>query len=69
MTGFKAARLQIHTNFHEHFENTYLKVKYCEVNKDSNLHIANGTYTPRLLPKKVKIYINTSNCVSNAEEL
>jgi hypothetical protein len=31
----------------------YLKVKYCEVNKNSNLHniIAVGTYNPRKLPK------------------
>jgi hypothetical protein len=29
----------------------YLKVKYCKVNKESNLHIANGTYNPRKLPK------------------
>jgi hypothetical protein len=33
----------------------YLKVKYCEGNKDSNLHIAKGTYNP----KKVKICKNT----------
>jgi hypothetical protein len=30
----------------------YLKVKYCEVNKESNLHIANGTYNPRKQPKR-----------------
>jgi hypothetical protein len=29
----------------------YLKVKYCEVNKENNLHIANGTCNPRKLPK------------------
>jgi hypothetical protein len=30
----------------------YFKVKYCEVNKSSNLHIANGTYNPCLLLKR-----------------
>jgi hypothetical protein len=29
----------------------YLKVTYCEVNKESNLHIANGTYNSRKLQK------------------
>jgi hypothetical protein len=29
----------------------YLKVKYCEVNKNSNLHLAIGTYNPIKLPK------------------
>jgi hypothetical protein len=29
----------------------YLKVKYQEVNKETNLHIAIGTYNPRKLPK------------------
>jgi hypothetical protein len=29
----------------------YLKIKYCEVNKESNLLTANGTYNPRKLPK------------------
>jgi hypothetical protein len=29
----------------------YLKIKYCEVNKERNKHIANGTYNPRKLPK------------------
>jgi hypothetical protein len=29
----------------------YLKVNYNEVNKNSNLHIAIGTYNPRKLPK------------------
>jgi hypothetical protein len=29
----------------------YLKVKYCEVNKESNLHIKNGTSNPCKLPK------------------
>jgi hypothetical protein len=47
----------------------YLKEKYCEVNKESNLHIANGTYNPCNYQKEVKIYINTSNFVSNAVEL
>jgi hypothetical protein len=47
----KAACLQIHANFHENFEN-YLKVKYCEVNKESNLHIANSTYNPSKLSKR-----------------
>jgi hypothetical protein len=37
--------------FHESL-NMYLKVKYCEVNKESNLHIANGMYNPRKLPKR-----------------
>jgi hypothetical protein len=30
----------------------FLKVKYCEVNKESDLNIANGTYNPRKLPKR-----------------
>jgi hypothetical protein len=29
----------------------YFKVKYCEVNKLSNLHIAIGTYNPRKIAK------------------
>jgi hypothetical protein len=29
----------------------YLKEKYCEVNKNINLHIAVGTYNTRKLPK------------------
>jgi hypothetical protein len=32
----------------------YLKDKYCELNKGSNLHIANSTYNPLKLPKKFK---------------
>jgi hypothetical protein len=28
-----------------------LKVKYCEVNKESNSHVANGTYNPGKLPE------------------
>jgi hypothetical protein len=35
----KAACLQMHGNFH-------IKVKYFEVNKESNLHIVNGTCSP-----------------------
>jgi hypothetical protein len=31
-----------------------LKIKYCEVNKESNLHIAIGNYNPRKLPKRSK---------------
>jgi hypothetical protein len=30
----------------------YLNVKYGEVNKESNLHIAKGTYNPRKFPKR-----------------
>jgi hypothetical protein len=30
----------------------YLKVKYCEMNKLSNLHIAISIYNPRKLPKR-----------------
>jgi hypothetical protein len=30
----------------------YSKVKYYKVNDESNLHIANGTYNPRKLPKR-----------------
>jgi hypothetical protein len=47
----------------------YFKVKYCEVNNESNLHIANGTNSQRKLQKGVKIYIKFSHCVSNAEKL
>jgi hypothetical protein len=32
-----------------------LKVKYCEVNKNSNLHIAISTYNPRKLEKVQKV--------------
>jgi hypothetical protein len=32
----------------------YLKVKYCESNKEGNLHIENVTYNPHILPKKGK---------------
>jgi hypothetical protein len=28
----------------------YFKVKYCKVNRNSNLHIAIGTYNSRKLP-------------------
>jgi hypothetical protein len=30
----------------------HLKVKYCEVNNESYLHIADGTYNPRKLQKR-----------------
>jgi hypothetical protein len=30
----------------------YLKVKYCELNKEINLHISNGTCNPHKTPKK-----------------
>jgi hypothetical protein len=49
--NLRAAFLQIHAHFHENFE-ICLKVKYCEVNKERNLHIANGTYNPCKLPKR-----------------
>jgi hypothetical protein len=39
---FKAACLQVHANFQEFFT-MYLKVKYCQVSKESNLHIAECT--------------------------
>jgi hypothetical protein len=48
----------------------YLKIKYCEVNKESKLHIANGTYIIHVnYQKEVKIDINTSYYISNAVEL
>jgi hypothetical protein len=31
--------------------NMYQKVKYCEVNKENNFHIANSTYSPFKIPK------------------
>jgi hypothetical protein len=34
----------------------YLNVKYCEVNKESNFHIANSTYNSLKLPKRSKKY-------------
>jgi hypothetical protein len=46
----KAAALQIQAKFHDNFAYMYLIVKYCETNKESNLHIAKGTYVPHLLP-------------------
>jgi hypothetical protein len=30
----------------------YLNVKYCEVNKENNFHIANSTYNPCKLPNR-----------------
>jgi hypothetical protein len=42
----RATRLEIHqfhVNFHENFETYYINVKYCEVNKENNFHIANST--------------------------
>jgi hypothetical protein len=33
-----------------------LKVNYLEVNKESDLHIAHGTYNPRKLPIKRSKY-------------
>jgi hypothetical protein len=48
----------------------YLKVKYCEVNKESNLHTAIATYNPRKLPKSGQhIEKNSPYCVSNAVEI
>jgi hypothetical protein len=44
----------------------YLKVKYCEVNKESNLHIASVNYN---LPKSPQRQHNTQKntyCVSHA---
>jgi hypothetical protein len=31
----------------------YLKVRYCEVNKENNLHIANSNCNPCKLPKEM----------------
>jgi hypothetical protein len=43
----------------------YLKVKYCEVNKENNLHIAIGDYNPVILLKMGKnIQKNSSYRVS-----
>jgi hypothetical protein len=39
---FLAARLQIHAYFNEILK-MYLTVKFCEVNKESNLHTTKGT--------------------------
>jgi hypothetical protein len=51
----------------------FLKVKYCRVNEESNLSIANGTYNHVNDQKRghvyVHVYINTTYCVSNTEEL
>jgi hypothetical protein len=46
ITTFKAAHLQIHAYFHENFKNVY------KSHKESNLHIANGTYDPLKFPKR-----------------
>jgi hypothetical protein len=35
-------------------ENLKCKIKYYEVNKESKLHISNGTYNPSKLPKRVE---------------
>jgi hypothetical protein len=47
----------------------YLKVKYWEVNKENNLHIAKSTCSPCKLPKVIKIRKNSPYCVSNAVEI
>jgi hypothetical protein len=44
----------------------YLKEKYCVVNKENNLYIANSTCNP---PKRVNMSKNGPYCVSNAEEI
>jgi hypothetical protein len=48
-----------------------LSVKYCEVNKENNLHIANNTSNPHKLPKKKEVQISKNNSyyVSNAIEI
>jgi hypothetical protein len=45
---FKATCLQIYA----HFMKMFLIVKYCEVNKESNLHIVIGTYNQHKLPRR-----------------
>jgi hypothetical protein len=39
----------------------YLKEKYCEGNKGSNLFIANSTYNPCKLPKQVQNILHQSS--------
>jgi hypothetical protein len=48
----KAARLQIHSEFHEIFK-IYLKVKYRVVNKENNSKIAKSNCNPSKLQKKI----------------
>jgi uncharacterized protein YktA (UPF0223 family) len=35
-------------------EKMHIKVKYCEVNKDNNFHIANSTYNPYKSTKRAR---------------
>jgi hypothetical protein len=51
--SLKAACLQIHVDFRKILK-MCLKVKYCEMNKETNLHIASSTCNPRKLPKRSK---------------
>jgi hypothetical protein len=44
----------------------YLKLKYFEVNNESNFHIANGGYNPNKLLKRGQICKNSPYCVSHA---
>jgi hypothetical protein len=59
----QAARLQIHANFHENFENVFEMI-YCGEKKGSNLHIINGTYKHENYQKVVKICIKSIYCIS-----
>jgi hypothetical protein len=65
---FKAACLQIHVNFHENFENVF-KCKYGETTKKVIYTLQRALTIHVNFQKEVKIYINTSYCVSNAVEL
>jgi hypothetical protein len=43
--------------------------KYYEVYKESELHVANGTYNPRKLPKRGQCVQNSPYCVSHVTEI
>jgi hypothetical protein len=45
LTVYLAVRVHIHHTFYENIPYV-LKEKYCEKDKEINLHIANGTYFP-----------------------
>jgi hypothetical protein len=48
------------------FWKIYLKVKYCEMNKGSNLHTY-GTYNPHKLPKRDQNMQHSPYCNSHTE--
>jgi hypothetical protein len=51
------------------FLKMYQRVKYCQVNKDCNLHIAKLEIIPRKLPNQDQNIQTSPYCVSHAVEI